>query len=99
METKEVKALLGINHTNFDSQIKVLIPVYEDYVKVYCNSDFSTGYPPSVQLAIALLIDNDINGKNGIKSESVGDASVTYEEGTPNKIKQLLKAYKVAKFS
>lgn len=100
LEVKTVKEYLSIQHNSYDNQIKVLIPVAVDFINAYCNQSYTTStLPSSIQYAAALIIEYEINNKNGITSESVGDASVSYTESYPANIVKLLNNHKIVRFN
>ena len=43
----EYKNFAGINSTNFDTEVKALIPMISEYVKTYCNRTFVDYYDDS----------------------------------------------------
>ena len=75
----EVKALLGITVTTYDTQITALLPVVENIVKLATNNDFDESPDDvAIKMPIALIIKDFIYGKDNISSESIGDYTVSF---------------------
>lgn len=43
----EYKSFVGITSTNFDTEVKSLIPMISEYVKTYCDRTFIDYYDDS----------------------------------------------------
>ena len=79
MNLKEVKALLNITTTEYDTQYNALITPVEDWVKEYCNQSFEDYMPEGVKLFVAKKIQS-YEKESGAVSESLGDYSISYGE-------------------
>jgi len=89
----EVKTLLQITDSTYDALITALIPIVEDYVKNYCNNEFTDGYPVGLKGIVAKIIYHNIFNKDGVLKFKRGQVSVEY----PDNIYKQLDAYKAMK--
>lgn len=101
---EEVKALLAIpsDDVTKDDLIEAMIPIVEDFVKRYCNDEFTDGegvtsFPGGLKLPAAQLIGYQLEFK-GVAQESIGDYSVSYFANIPDGVKAMLKPYKKLRF-
>ena len=92
--TKVKKHLLFITDNSYDSYLDVKVPAALEFTEKYCNQFFSTKNPNydtavsgseefilSIPNPIYEYIAKDIElNINGVKSESLGDHSVTYSQ-------------------
>ena len=79
--------------TMTDEQITAALT---DWAKDYCKDDFADGLPGGVMLFLNQGLDF-IKTSPNIKSESLGDYSVTFRDDFPETMLKLLKPYKRAK--
>jgi Phage gp6-like head-tail connector protein len=83
-----VKAIKGYADTRNDERIKALIPLVEDWIKGYTGETFldendAPLYPSGYERIAINLIEYDLKKAAGIKSESLGSYSVSFEEDYP----------------
>lgn len=73
-----------------------LKPIYLEYIEDYCNFEFNRDkLPAGVKLSLDILIAIDPM-RLGVASETVGDLSISYKEGSddmPAQVVRLLKPY------
>ncbi len=95
----EIKTLMLIPDGDLskDSYIELMIPVAIGIINDYCGTSFdSDSLPESLKFAVAQIIQFAMNNKMGVTSESMGNYSVNYGNGTaglPQQIKDLLTPY------
>lgn len=83
----EVKTLLQITDTSKDALIEMLIPIVQDDLLTYLNNDFPDGYPSALKLYVANMINYRLQKpKDNVKSESIDDYSVTYNNNSADMI-------------
>lgn len=101
MTIDEVKAILRITGTQYDSYLTTILPLIEEFVADYCNRDFinpETGqvdYPGGVKVAIAKLCEYNMKDSQ-VQSETLARHSVTYASSTtqfPAEISKMLRPY------
>ena len=92
--TKAKKYLLFITDTTYDSYLEVKVPAVLEFTEKYCNQFFSTKNPDydvavsgseefilNIPNPIYEYIAKDVElNINGVKSESLGDHSITYSQ-------------------
>ena len=92
--TKVKKYLLFVTDTTYDDYLDVKVPASLEFAEKYCNQYFSTKNPDydvevpgSEEFILAIpgpvyeYIAKDIElSINGVKSESLGDHSITYNQ-------------------
>ncbi len=93
MTLAELKKIMRITDTSEDDYLIAMLPAVIEWVKGYCNNDFSAGLPDVVKVAIAKYIQFTLN-EPGMKSESLGDYSYTRESGVPKAITDMLTPYR-----
>jgi hypothetical protein len=76
-----------------DAEILVQL---ELWVKDYCKNDFADGLPGGVVLFLNQGLDFMKTSSN-VKSESLGDYSITFRDDFPESMLKLLKPYKRAR--
>lgn len=67
-----------------------MIPLVEDWIKGYCNNDYTEGYPPGYELIAIKMIEFNKN-KAGATSETVSRVSYSFETDYPKSITKGLK--------
>jgi hypothetical protein len=82
---EKVKNVLQLSGNQKDNAIVELIPLVEDWIKGYCNDDF-TEVPPGYELIAIKMIEFNLNQKSGIESESLSRHSVTFATEYPSSI-------------
>jgi hypothetical protein len=82
---EKTKNVLQINGTNKDLVIIELIPMVEDWIKGYCNDDF-TETPPGYELIAIKIIEFNLNQKAGFASEGLSRHSVSFATDYPTSI-------------
>lgn len=95
----KVKAVLGITNDKQNERIQALIPVVEEWIKGYTGDTFLTPemkplYPSGYELIAIQLINHHLRESDGVKSEKLGDYSVTYEHNYPTVLLSGLKKAK-----
>jgi len=65
----------------------------EDWVKDYCKNPFESGTPSGVVLFLDKAVEF-IKAQNGVKSETLGDWSITLSVDYPESMLKLIKPYK-----
>lgn len=71
-----------------------IMDAYLEWVKDYCNNDFTEGIPGGVTLALEKLITRHGQDSN-IASETAGDLSQSFfDSDIPKDIKRLLQPYR-----
>jgi hypothetical protein len=78
----KVKSVLQINGTNKDLAILELIPLVEEWIKGYCNHDF-TETPPGYELIAIKMIEFNLNQKAGLTNEGLSRHSVGFATEYP----------------
>ena len=92
--TKVKKYLLFITDTTYDDYLDVKVPASLEFTEKYCNQFFSTNNPDydvavsgskefilNIPNPIYEYIAKDVElNINGVKSESLGDHSITYNQ-------------------
>lgn len=81
----KVKNVLQLSGNQKDDAIIELIPLVEDWIKGYCNDDF-TETPQGYELIAIKMIEYNLNQKSGIESESLSRHSVTFSTDYPSSI-------------
>jgi hypothetical protein len=88
MTTAEVKTILGITDTTYDTQIGALLPLVIDGLQREINDTFEldpTTDDPIVPDGLKVLVANDVKGQvpdlRDIATKSLGDYSVGYADG------------------
>ena len=104
----KVKKILWIQDAQYDDYLNTIIPMLKDFAKEYCNNPFLVydedteeyveEIPEPVILFLAKATEYNIF-QSGVKSESVGDYSVSFETDYPESITKLLRPYRKVKFS
>lgn len=100
IELNELKVRLGISEadTSQDAILTVRLEDAIDYVKEYCNNQFTDGIPGGVKKAIALLV--KASGENSnVASQTLGDMSKSFFQGASQKeANDYLKPYRKVRF-
>lgn len=88
----KMKIMLGINDTEKDALLTMIIDTAKDYIESYCNTVYDASYDNIVvQMA---LEDYSKIGSQGLSSQSAGGASESYLSDYSTKITKLLNKYK-----
>lgn len=77
MTLLEVKALLNITSTEYDTLYENLLPSVEDTTKELCNDTFENYMPEGVKLFIAKKLET-YSKEQGASSEKLGDYSISF---------------------
>lgn len=104
----ETKELLQIpkSEKSKDAAINLLIPIVEDFVKTYCQSEFKDSkggddFPIGIKLPVVQLIGYNLERRNiqGVKNESLADHSISFDTsgGYPTALLQGLDLFVVKK--
>jgi hypothetical protein len=101
----DIKKLLFISTNEFDEYLGVIVPILLDHAKDYCNNTFKKydevleeyvdDIPKPVTLFIAKMAEQNLT-QSGLKSESLGDYSVSFDTDNPHL--KLLLPYRKVKF-
>lgn len=95
----EVKAILQLSGSTYDTVIDVMIPIAEDYALNYCNiSEYSGSVSPGIKLPLAQMINYQIHKPSNVTSETIGNYSVSYTNSYPKSILDGLRPYRRIKF-
>lgn len=89
-----VKEVIQTNAT--DARIVALIDLVEDYIKGYCNNDYTnslgvTTYPLGYELIAIKMIEYNLINKPGVASESLSRHSISFTEDYPPMLTKGLK--------
>lgn len=96
----EVKNILQISGSSYDTVINTLIPIVEDYVVKYCNISYdSASLQPGLKLVASNLINYQLQRQAGnISSETIGNYSVSYTNNYSPDLVQSMKPYRKTLF-
>lgn len=72
---------------------------YLEWIKDYCNNDFSTGIPGGVSLALDKLVAQHGRDSNVASKTAVDLSQTFFDSDIPKDIKRLLKPYRRPKFA
>ncbi|RUL56468.1 phage head-tail connector protein [Lysinibacillus antri] len=83
MNLNELKTLLPNTNNLSDAYLQLKLDEAVDFVKRVCNQDFTVDgvltLPASVKGIVAQYVDFELQGNAGIKSESIGGMSQTFD--------------------
>jgi hypothetical protein len=103
MTVAEVKALLRIPNDKNDTYLAAIIPVVEDFVKAYCNTEFldettqTTVYPGGVKLAIAQLCRYHMK-EGQIQYDPIRNNTSEHVDQYPSDVLHSLNYYRIPNF-
>lgn len=91
---REIKGMLGITNSEHDAFIDFNLPAVLDYVERSCRKEFET-IPAGLKRIIAQMLQFHILASDytGIKSETYGSYSVSYNTDYPTHIMDSLVLY------
>lgn len=88
MDLTTCKALLNITDNTHDLQIEALLPVILAEINAYCHQSYEA-VPTALSDVAAKMVEYHLHPS--VKSESLGDYSVSYESNYPQSIYELEK--------
>lgn len=107
LSVKDIKTLLNIESTEFDSYIEMMLPIVISLVEKHCNNEFAKrnldgtyqktneGYmlnEMGLMIIIAKIIEFYLV-KAGLSYESIGRITYTYSQDLPKAILDAMKSY------
>lgn len=99
----EVKNILQIENEDHDQYLYVMVPALAEYVADTCNYPFpkfpdgSYNFPGPVKIFIAKACEHNM-GQAGLKAETMGSVSYSYDLDFPSSLEKFLRPYKRLKF-
>lgn len=93
----DVKILAGIKTDEHDDFIETYCAVCFDWIKAYCNNEFTKGVPKAVELFMAKALNLNMTPVH-LKARSMGTVSYTYNTEYPESVLSLLTPYRRVKF-
>ena len=94
----QYKALRGITSSTQDTQLTAVITAVEAEIKGICGYDSDEDLPAALQLTACDMVDHQMLEISGIKSQSLENASVTYESSYSQKILDALNRYRRVRY-
>lgn len=97
----EAKELLSITGTASDAKIMIYMPIIENYVKTYCNSNFDGGFPEGLKLVFVDMVKYRLaqaTADPSLKTEKIGNITRQFSDVYPAQIDQALDAFKQVRF-
>lgn len=91
MDLTTCKALLNITDSTRDAQIEALLPVILAEINAYCNQSYEA-VPTALYATAAKMMEYQLHPS--VKSESLGDYSVSYESNYPQSVYEMLNKFR-----